>query len=306
MKGPLEITAEENNQVRVTNQVLLNQALGSTRDLMSEFGDLQRAVTSGLRVERPSDDPAAAGGIMRTSSSLRALEQYRENLDLAQSRLSLENGVMDQVTNVLIRVKELAISQAGSTASADTRSAVQAEVDELHEFLVGLGNTQFAGSYLFGGDYADSIPFTITGIDPARPPAGDFKVEGGAGTFYLANHSGQEILVDTHVLEALEAVSQALGNNSAPDIQAALSDMDVAIDEVQVVIAELGARINRVDHALENLGSLEVELLTQRSDLQDTDMEEAITRLVNRQVTYESAMLANSRILNLTLTDYLR
>jgi flagellin-like hook-associated protein FlgL len=104
----------------------------------------------------------------------------------------------------------------------------------------------------------------------------------------------------------LEALSLALGADSAPDIQASISDLDAAFDAVQMVTADLGGRMNRVDHALENLDSLEVELLTQRSDLQDTDMEEAITKLVNRQVTYQSAMLANSRILNLTLTDYLR
>ena len=67
--------------MRVTNQVLMNQALGSTRDLMSEIGDLQRAVRSGIRVERPSHDPAASGGIMQASSSLRALEQYTETLN---------------------------------------------------------------------------------------------------------------------------------------------------------------------------------------------------------------------------------
>ena len=99
--------------MRITNQVLLNQALGSTRNLMSEIGELQRAVTSGIRVHRPSDDPSAAGGIMRMSSSLRALDQYRENLSQAQSRLSLEDKVLDQISNTLIRVKELAVSQGG-------------------------------------------------------------------------------------------------------------------------------------------------------------------------------------------------
>ena len=292
--------------MRITNQVLVNQALGSARDLMAEIGTLQREVTSGLRVVRASDDPAAAGTIMQASSNLRAVEQYQENLNLAQSRLSLENGVVDQITNALIRAKELAVSQAGADASAETRAAVQVEVDELRNFMVNLGNTQFQGSYLFGGDYADSIPFTPAGIDPLRPPAGDFQVEGGAGMFLLANHSGQEVLVDTQVLDALETLSIALGADSGPDIQAAVGDLDVAFDAVQEVIADLGGRMNRVDHALENLGSLEVELLGQRSDLQDTDMEEAITKLVNRQVTYEAAMLANSRILNLTLTDYLR
>lgn len=284
----------------------MNQALRSSRDLMSEIGDLQRSISSGLRVHRPSDDPAATGGIMRTSSSLRAMEQHRENLNQARSRLSLEDRVLDQVTNALTRAKELGVSQAGAPASAQTRAAVKAEVDQLREFIVGLGNTEFAGSYIFGGDYSDSAPFTLAGVDPAKPPAGDFRVEGGAGSFFLANHSGQEVLSDTRVLEALEGLSDALGNNSPEGIQEAIGALDESFQSVQEVVADLGGRMNRVDQALEHMDSLEVELQGRRSELEETDMEEAISKLLNRQVTYEAAMLANSRIMNLTLTDYLR
>jgi flagellar hook-associated protein 3 FlgL len=180
------------------------------------------------------------------------------------------------------------------------------EVDELRSFIVGLGNTEYQGSFLFGGDYADLRPFPETGVDPAHPPAGDFQVEGGSGVYYLANHSGQEILVDTSVLDALETLSQALGDNNPEDIQAAIGGLDSAFDSVQELLADLGGRMNRVDGALDHMDSLQLELETQRSGFEDTDMEEAITRLLNRQVTYQSAMLANSRILNMTLTDYLR
>jgi flagellar hook-associated protein 3 FlgL len=240
------------------------------------------------------------------SSSLRALEQYRENLSQAQSRLSLEDKVLDQISNALTRAKELAVSQGGATASADTRAAVKEEVDELREFIIGLGNTQFTDSYLFGGAYADSRPFTTSGIDPTRPPEGDFQIEGGPGEFYSVAHSGQELLVDTRVLDALEELSTGLGDNDPEAIQASIFTIDSAFDGIQDLVADLGGRINRIDRAQEKLDTLELELRTQKSDLQETDMEETITKLVNRQVTYQSAMLANSRILNMTLTDYLR
>ncbi len=292
--------------MRITNQVLYSQALGSTQRLMAEIGDLQRTITSGLRVERPSDDPAAIGSIMKTSGGLRALEQYRDNLGIAQSRLSLENGVLDQITDVLTRAKELALGQGGATASTETREAVRKEVEGLTAHLIDLGNTQFTGSYLFGGAYADQRPFSTAGVDPARPPADDFMVEGGAGRTFLGNHGGQEVFVDSGALDALAALSQALASDSPDGIQSAIGDIDDAFHAVQALTADVGARMNRADRALENLDSLEMELLEQRSGLQDTDMEEAITKLVNRQVTYEAAMMANARIMNLTLTDYLR
>ena len=64
--------------------------------------------------------------------------------------------------------------------------------------------------------------------------------------------------------------------------------------------------MNQLDVASSNLDSLDVNLQTFRSGLQDADMTEAVTRLVERQSALEAAMLANSKILNLTITDYLR
>ncbi len=292
--------------VRITNQLLSSRALEGTRKLMAEIGDLQEAITSGLRVARPSDDPTVVGSIMKTSSGLRSLDQYRDNLGLVQSRLSLEDGVTEQIADVLARAKELALSQGDATASSDTREAARKEVEALRDHLVDLGNTQFTGSYLFGGVYADSRPFTSGGTDPARPPAGDFTVEGGAGVYFQANHSGQELFVDTGALGALNNLIEALGNDSETEVRASIEGLDTAFDAVQSLTAELGARMNRVDRALENLDSLDFELQTQRSALQDMDFEEAVTKLTNRQVTYQAAMLANARILNMTLTDYLR
>ena len=64
--------------------------------------------------------------------------------------------------------------------------------------------------------------------------------------------------------------------------------------------------MSRLDVAVNNLDSLEVTLQTFRSDLADADLAEAVTELVNRQGTLEAAMVANSRILNMTLANYLR
>jgi len=292
--------------LRVTNSVLYRQALGSTQRTLSEMEGYQRIITSGLRVERPSDDPTALGEIMRSSSGLRALEQYEENLSSAQARLTLEDNVLEQLTNVLIRVKELGTGQVGDTASTQSRSVSAQEVEGLREFMVSLGNTQFSGSYLFGGQYSDSRPFTSAGADPARPPSGTHQVEGAAGTFYAVNHSGQEVFVDSGVLDALENLAGALNADSSEDITSALADVDQAFDTVQELIGDLGARMAQVDTALDNLEALEVNLQTFRSDLQDAELEEAISKLVNRQVTYQAAMMTNSRILQTTLTDYLR
>jgi flagellar hook-associated protein 3 FlgL len=242
---------------------------------------------------------------MGSSSSLRALEQYRRNVETGQARLSVEDSVLDQVGNALIRAKELSISQGSDTATAATRVATKAEIDGLLDYVTDLGNTQFAGSYMFGGDYADQKPFTGAAYNPAQPPSGSLKVEIGAGLFVDTNHSAQDILLDTNVVDALQDLSTALGANDEDAIRTAAASLDAAFQSVQEVVGDLGARMSQLDVTVANLDSLEVTLETFRAGLTDADLAEAVTDLVNRQTTMEAAMLANSKILNITLTDYL-
>ena len=242
---------------------------------------------------------------MRSSSGLRALEQYQRNLQTGQSRLNMEDSVLEQISNVLSRAKELAISQAGDATSAASRLTVKAEVDGIIDFVTDLANTQLSGSYLFGGQYADTPPFQGGALDPAKPPSGSLSIEVGAGQFRDVNHSAQEIFVDSDLVESLRAVSTGLGADDTAAIQAGLTRIDSAFDAIQQLVGDLGARMNQLDLSVSNLDALEINLQTFRSGLADADLAEAVMDLVNRQGSLQAAMLANSRMLDMTLADYL-
>lgn len=245
-------------------------------------------------------------GILDASGRLRAIEQHDRNLSAATTRLESEDSVLQQVTNILGRARQLGLSQVGSTANGQTRQVTKAEIDQIIESVSALGNTKIGEAYLFGGVRSDLQPFPLSGPDPLNPPTGDHQVEGAVGQLFKTNHSGQEVFIDSGVLSALEELSTALGNNSSDEVAAATLSVENAFSRIQVLTGEVGARYNRIESAKENLSALDVNLRTFRSDLQDVELEEAITELISRQVSYEAALAANSRILNLTLTDYLR
>lgn len=292
--------------MRITSAIIQREALAGLQKNLRPIQDLQEQIATGERVRRPSDDPVAIGSILESTGRLGALDQYRRNLDAAGSRLSLEDTVLNDLTNTLTRAKELATSEGSGTATRQTRQIAKAEVDELIAFTRNLGNTQIAGQYIFGGDYADQMPFPPSGPSATTPPTGSASVEIGKGQTLQTTHSGQEVFLDTGVFDALEALSTALGANDQAGVQAAMQRLDDSIDAVQQVTGELGARMNSVEMATNNLDALEVNLETFRSQLKDADIETAVTDLVARQTTFEAAMLANSRILNLSLADYIR
>jgi flagellar hook-associated protein 3 FlgL len=286
--------------------MMAREAVTGIQAQMRALDEARRQATTGIRVSRPSDDPVAVAGVMQSSSGLRALEQYQRNLMSAQSRLDVEDSTLSQLTDVMQRAKELAVSQVTSTADASTRAVTAAEVSQLVDFVKGLANTQLAGSYIYGGMYADTPPYVAGALDPAKPPQGAFRVEVGANRLLETNHSAQEIFVDSDAVDSLQALADALNTSDVAGIKSAMSRLDAAYDTVQTVTGDLGARMNQLDVTVSNLESLEVNLQTFRSGLEDADLTEAVTRMVNRQNSLEAAMLANSKILDLTLADYLR
>ena len=292
--------------MRITGSILAKQAISGIHTQMRALEDAQRRVSTGIEVERPSDDPVAAAGILRSSADLRALEQHRSNLQTGQTRLAIEESVLDQVTNALSRARDIGASQVNDVNDARSRDRAMQEVDEIVAHLQSLANTQSNGAYVFGGQYADTAPYIGGAWNPLMPPSGATPIEIGAGTVSPTNHSAQEIFIDSDVIDSLEALSAALDLNDVTGVQNAMTRIDAAFDVTQDLLTEVGGRVNGFDMALSNLDSLEITLQTFRSDLEDADLAEAVTDLVNRQGSLEAAMLANSRILDTTLADYLR
>lgn len=292
--------------MRITNGIIARESITSYQDQMRALNDAQEQASTGARVSRPSDDPVAVAGIMQSSSGLRALDQYQSNVTTAQSRLNLEDSVLSQLSNTLERAKELGVAQGTDTSDAGTRKTANAEVTQLIESVKQLANTQLGNTYIFGGDYAGTAPYADMGTAPADLPGGEFQVQIGTGQFVDTNHSAQQVFGASGVMDSLQALSDSLAGNDAPGVRSSLNGLDDAYDQVQSLIGELGARMNQMDVASSNLSSLSVNLKTFRSGLQDADIAKSVTDLVSRQTSLQAAMLANSKILNLTMADYLK
>ena len=294
--------------MRITNNLTLMRSLGTVRQGQSDVAAAQERVSSGQRINRPSDDPTASARVLATDSDLRALTQYGRNIGMARQRLTVEETALDQTSGILERARELAYGQAGATANAQTREVTAAEVDELFLQVVQIANTRVGNSHVFGGLYPDRAPLdAVTGAEdlaaPTREAAG---YEVGAGSTIRGAHGAGTLFVDTDVLDALRALSDALRADDAASIHAAGTRVTDAHTTLQGIVGEVGARQLRLDVAEANVESLDLNLRNLRSDLMEVEMEEAITALVHRQAAYQAALLSTSRLLDTTLTNYLR
>ena len=293
--------------MRITNSIIQNNASLSLQVNLQRLAQAQTQVSSGQKYASFSDDPAAQSQVMQTSGSLRALDQYQRNIDDATARASMEDTVLQQLTSTLDRASVIAVQQGTGTSTAITRSSAKAEVDNLIDTVVGLGNTQYAGTYLFGGDNITSPPVTNTSpFYASAPPSGTHSTEIAAGQVFKSNHNAREILLDTGTLQALKDLSTALGNNDVAGINSAVASLGTSNSGVQSLLGDIGARENQLQVTSANLSALQTNLTTFKSSLSEVDQAKAMTDLVSRQTAYQAAMAATSRVIGLTLTDYLR
>ena len=300
--------------MRITNNMITAQHLSGLQSTSAALQRAQLIATTGKRVNVASDDPTAASGIMKSNSSLRALEDYRRGVQRATSRLNQEDGVLQQVNDLLGRVKEIAVSQLGDTASAKTRAAAQAEAEQIFKQLVSLGNTRFGNEYLFGGDQSQTQPFSATGTGTALAytttnPSGQRQIQVDDGSVVTPTHDGSQVFLNTGLLDAVRDVARALDPTlvALPNqLSTAMTQLDGAFNAVQSVIGETGALANRLDSVDQNLASLTTNLTTFKSNLEEADIETAITDLTTRQLAYQAALMATSKVSGMSLVDYLR
>lgn len=303
--------------MRVTNQ---SQLFANRKALQYNLQAMDRAradISSGVRIHTMSDDPTNASQLVRVGSSMRALNQFRRNLNLGIAQATAEEGALDHLTSALGRAIELGITQSNATANAQSRLIVKAEVDSLIAHSVNLGNTRLGDDYIFGGNRTGEAPFQnpATVATPfsrlldagggSVNPSGNRQIEIGDNRFITPVHNGTEVLLSTDALESLRALSTALGANNAAGIAAATTRITTAHANVQVVLGAQGARMNEMENQTNTLNLTELSLRSLRSDLRDTEIDEAMTELTGRQTLYQAALSATSRILGLSLANYL-
>lgn len=149
--------------MRVTNDTLRMAFLNALETAQRRLADTQNQVSTGRRINKPSDDPLAAARIGQLDASLARLDQYQANGIVARNQLGLEEEALASVIDNLQRVRELAINANNATLDNSNRAAIAAELRQRLDGVLALANTTDAsGRFLFAGFSEGTQPFVVT------------------------------------------------------------------------------------------------------------------------------------------------
>jgi flagellar hook-associated protein 3 FlgL len=148
--------------MRVSNDTLRSAFLAALDDARRRVVETQQQVSTGLRINSPSDDPVAAARVAHLDASLARLDQYQANATFARNQLGLEEESLNQAIDYLQRIRELTLQANNASMSAADRHVIATEIRQHRDALLTLANTtDVDGRHLFAGYSEATTPFTI-------------------------------------------------------------------------------------------------------------------------------------------------
>jgi len=289
--------------MRITNAMTYSTSLRQLQGLTTQQAEVSNQVTTGQRYAQVSDDPAAAGQILRIDSESRAITQYQRNITSVRTGLNGEESALNQIGDLLSRAKELATSQGDSSASAASRSASAAEVNSLLQQAISLGNLKIGDQYVFGGNITNTAPFQANGTYVGDNAVRTAQI--GENQSVTSTHNGNQLLVSSGVIQSLTTLRDAMNSNDAVGIRNTIATIDSAFDQTQTNLAEVGGNTNALDAMVTQLDGETTTLTNARTAIADIPLAEASLKLAQVQTALQAAFLATSKILSTSLVPYL-
>lgn len=180
--------------MRVTDKMTYNQVTDQLQKNRGEMGNLQNQAATQKRITKPSDDPAAAARVLVSRTEERGSSQFIKNINVARSYLEFTDQSLSELSEALIRAKELAIQQASDAgASEDTRRVTAAEIDQIYAQAVQIGNRKLADRYVFAGHQTTTAPFDMSGEYAGDD--GEVKIQVNKDAFVSMNIAGDKVFL---------------------------------------------------------------------------------------------------------------
>ena len=257
--------------MRINNNSIAFNAYRNVNTTESALGRSLEKLSSGYRINRAADDAAGLVISQKLRYTVSGLKVAARNAQDGISVVQTAEGALNEVHNMLQRVRDLVL-QSANTGSVDSTaiSAAQAEVDALFEEIVRIqDSTSFGGVNLLDGSYSGKV-------------------------FQVGADSGSVISV------SIDSLGTAAGITSL-DVTgtSALASVDTAIAGVSALRGDLGAKQNRFESTIANVSAATENLAASESRIRDTDMAAEMVNFTRHQILLQAgtAMLAQANAL---------
>ncbi|MBM6997275.1 flagellar hook-associated protein FlgL [Paenibacillus sp. DXFW5] len=299
--------------LRVTSNMMSNQVLRNLNRNLNKMSEQQNQLSTGRKINQPSDDPVGVTYALRYRSELAANDQYSRNVNTALGWLDTTDTVMSQTEDVLNRLKELTTQASNGTNPQSALDSIASELVELKKQLGDLGNTQINGKYIFNGQtynlkpYDSNNPASFASAETDPDPV-EYTV--GQGVTFQINTSGNDFFGEKdgadNVFNIIDKLLIAMQSSQFGDISAEITNIDSRLNKMVSVHSETGARTNRVELMQARLSNEDLKLTELQSKTEDADIAELMIQSNVSSNIYQASLSAGAKIITPTLVDFIK
>jgi len=281
----------------------LNQTRLATQDALLQL-------STGRRVNQPSDDPASAAVLVDNHDRITFNNRYQQTLSSIQGQFQTADSALSSVITSLNQAMTLGVEAANGPLSDADRAAISTQLLGIRAQLVSLADTSFEGTPLFAGTNTSSPPYVLDNTLPSgvRYDGNDGvnQLQIGDGFSITSNMPGSQLFTASghDVFAALTGLIEAVQNNTG--IDTAISAVRDSFDYISTQRVFYGNTLNQAQSQSQNLGNVGVQLSQQENTLASADIESAASKLVNSQAATNATLAAIGKISQLSLFDFLK
>ena len=308
--------------MRISTAMANDSSVANLQTRQQQLTEVQIQLTSGKRVLKASDDPAAAAEVERALAAATHADGQTRALNAAKTSMSLTESALGDAGGILQQARDLMVSAGNASYTDAERKTVADNLRGLRNDLLAVANRADGnGRYLFGGQGSDGQPFLDT-------PAG-VTYNGTSGSMKAGTNEAMPLSLDGRAvwlqapdptnpgatLSVFDTLDQAINGLATPGqssaqvaqtVSTGLAGMDATMANVSSWRSAAGEALNRADSIGARLSQAKLDAQTQRSGAEDLDMVSAISDFQNKQTGYDAALKMYSTIQHMTLFDYIK
>jgi flagellar hook-associated protein 3 FlgL len=294
-------------------RVTFNQIQGSLDAInlaAAQFARAQQQVASGKKSARPSDDPLSAERGIQDTAEIATIDGYSQSSDSAGARLSVLDGALSSMVDILASAQATTAGAHGSTFDQVTRDTSSAKITGLRDAMAGALNTKIRGVYVFGGSVAQVQPYANTsGAWVYSGNATEVSIDTAPNRNVSLSMDGQAIAKGTDavdVLTVLDSLAADVKSGNEAGITTGMDALGRAFTRVVRAQSAVGTDEASVTDGQTQIASLRLAAMTRLSSDQNVNMAEAITAMSRAQTAYQAALGAVGTASKQSLLDYIR
>ncbi|HLJ46268.1 MAG TPA: flagellin [Bryobacteraceae bacterium] len=297
------------------------QTLDSINLIQQRLNSLQAQISSGIRINRASDDPSVLADVFQTRSDLAHVQQVQKNLSAVQTEAQTADTTLQQAVQLVQSASVLASQGANSLTAASDRTQLSAQVSGILSQLVSDANAEVNGQFIFSGDQPTSAPYQldptnlVTGTQQLVTAPSTRLIQDANGVTFAPALTAQQIFdvrdssnnpTTGNVFAAIQGLINALNADDPTQVSNSITALNQAGTYLNQQLAFYGDVQNRITTAQSIAQTYQTNDTQTLSKLQDADVASDAIQLTQLNTQLNASLGAASKMRTSSLFDYLK